>query len=59
VGEFLVKMVKEIEKQGKKYFQCEACGFYYKDKKWAEKCEEFCNKNKSCSIEITKHSVKV
>ena len=52
-------MVKEIEKEGKKYFQCEACGFYYKDKKWAEKCEEFCNKNKSCSVEITKHSVQI
>lgn len=52
-------MVKLIKKKNKKYFKCEACGFYYKDKKWAEKCEEFCNKNKSCSIEITKHSVKV
>ncbi len=52
-------MVKEIEKEGKKYFQCEACGFYYRDGGWAKKCEEFCNKNKSCSIEITKHSVQI
>ena len=52
-------MVKEVTKNNKKYFQCEECGFYYKDKGWAEKCEAFCKKHKSCSIEITKHSVKV
>ena len=52
-------MVKELMKHGKKYFQCEECGFYYKEKKWAQKCEDFCKKRKSCSIEITKHSVKV
>ncbi len=52
-------MVKEVEKQGKTYFQCEECGFYYKERGWAEKCEDFCKKNNSCSLEITKHSVKV
>ena len=46
-------------KKDKKYFVCEECGFLYKDKKWAQKCENFCKKHKSCSIEITKHSVKV
>ena len=52
-------MVKQTEKQGnKKYFQCEECYLYYKDKKWAEKCEDFCRKNKSCSLEITKYAVK-
>lgn len=52
-------MVKEKTKKDKKYFQCGICGFYYKDKKWAQKCEAFCKKRKSCSLEITKHSVKV
>ena len=51
-------MVKEEIKNNKKYFQCEACGFYYEEQGWAEKCEEFCNTNKSCSLEITKNSVK-
>lgn len=46
-------------KKDKKNFQCEECGFSYKDKKWAQKCEDFCKKHKSCSIEITKHSVKI
>ena len=52
-------MVKEIKKSGKIYYQCEECGFYYKDKKYAKRCEEFCDKYKSCSIEITKHSIKI
>lgn len=52
-------MVKSIKKKGKKYFQCEECGFYYKEKALAQKCEDFCGKNKSCSIEITKHAVQV
>ena len=52
-------MAKEIEKQGKKYFQCEECGFLYKDKKWAQKCEAFCKKHNSCSLEITKHAINV
>ena len=52
-------MVKIIEKSKKKYFQCEICGFIYKEKKWAQKCENFCKKNKSCSLNITKHAIKV
>ena len=51
-------MVKTIKKSGKILYQCEECGFYYKTKSWAQKCENFCKKYKSCSIEITKHSVK-
>ena len=51
------KVVKEIKKFGKTYYQCEICKFYYKDEKWAQKCEEFCKKYKSCSLEITKHAI--
>jgi len=52
-------MVKQISKNNKEYYQCEECGFIYKEKSWAQKCENFCKKYKSCSIEITKHSVDV
>ena len=52
-------MVKEIIKNNKKYFQCEICKFIYKTRDWAQKCEDFCRKNKSCSLEITKNSVKI
>ncbi|MBI2105824.1 hypothetical protein HYT56_03230 [Candidatus Woesearchaeota archaeon] len=52
-------MVKEIKKENKKYYQCEICKFYYKEKKWAEKCENFCKKHNSCSLEITRHAVEI
>ena len=52
-------MAKQIEKNNKKYFQCEICGFFYKDKKSAQKCENLCEKYKSCNMEIAKHAVKI
>ena len=52
-------MVKEVIKRGKRLFQCEACEFLYEDKKRAQKCETWCNENKSCSLEITKYAVGV
>jgi predicted ATP-dependent serine protease len=47
-------MVKEV----KGMFQCEECGFLYKEKSWAEKCEAFCRKYNSCSLDIIKHAAK-
>lgn len=52
-------MVKEIEHKGKTYFQCEACKMYYKDKEIAQKCEDFCNKHKSCNTELISHAVQL
>ncbi|MFA4952782.1 MAG: hypothetical protein WC584_01015 [Candidatus Pacearchaeota archaeon] len=37
-------MVKGIEYLDKKYLYCEICKLIYKDKIWAEKCEEWCKK---------------
>lgn len=51
-------MVKLIKKQNKKYYQCEVCKFKYEDKKYADKCEKWCKKYKSCNLEITKYAVK-
>jgi len=52
-------MVKEINKSGKEYFECGECSFIYKDRKIAKECEDYCKKNHACSIEITKHSIKI
>ena len=46
-------MVKQVGK----LWVCEACGFKYKTKDLASKCEAWCTKNKSCNLEITKHAV--
>ena len=51
-------MVKEKIKNNKKYYICEECSFAYNDKKWAQKCQNWCKKYNSCNIEITKHAVK-
>ena len=50
-------MVKEEIINGIVYFMCEACNMYYKTKEPAQKCENFCKKYRSCSIEITRHAV--
>lgn len=51
--------LSRLEKSRKsKLYQCPECGFWYKEKKWAQKCEQWCRKHKSCNIEITKHAIK-
>lgn len=44
-------------KKEEKLYRCPECGFWYKEKEWAEKCEAWCKEHKSCNIEITKHAV--
>ncbi|MBT6023019.1 hypothetical protein HOH11_00230 [Candidatus Woesearchaeota archaeon] len=46
-------MVKKVGKLN----ICGACGFKYKTKELASKCEAWCTKNKSCNLEITKHAI--
>ena len=52
------KKMKEVKNNKIVYFECEECGLLYKEKAWALKCQEWCVKNKSCNLEIIKHSVK-
>lgn len=52
-------MVKESEKNGKRYFICEECNFAYLDEELARKCQAYCNEHKSCNLEITKHAVQI
>ena len=50
-------MAKNAVKGKRHYFKCKECGFFYKEKSWAEKCEKWCKEKHSCNIEITKHAV--
>jgi hypothetical protein len=45
-------------KRNKTLYVCEECKLQYREKYWAEKCEEWCKKHKSCNLEITKHAIK-
>ncbi|UCH03439.1 MAG: hypothetical protein JSW05_07515 [Candidatus Thorarchaeota archaeon] len=38
-------------------YECEECRLLYRDVSWAQKCEEWCKKYKSCNLEITAHAV--
>lgn len=40
-----------------KLYKCPECGLEYKEKEWAEKCQVWCRKNKSCNLEITRHAI--
>ncbi|MHB9156263.1 MAG: hypothetical protein ACYC5N_11365 [Endomicrobiales bacterium] len=50
-------MVKEIKANGTRLFQCGECGLKYRRREWAEKCEQWCGKHKSCHLELIKHAV--
>ncbi len=49
-------MVEIIEKDSRKLYECEECGFVYKDKIWAEKCQAWCKEHHTCNVEITARS---
>jgi hypothetical protein len=51
--------MKIIEKENKKYYQCEECGHIYEREELANKCEGWCKEHKSCNLEIVKESVNV
>jgi hypothetical protein len=52
-------MVKGVKDKGKPLYICEACGFPYEEKAWADKCQEWCQEHQSCNIEITAHAVPI
>ncbi|MBS7617515.1 hypothetical protein KEJ25_02765 [Candidatus Bathyarchaeota archaeon] len=52
-------MVKEERRENETFYICEECGLAYKERSWAERCEEFCSKYRSCSLEITKHAIQM
>lgn len=52
-------MVTETERNGEKYYMCEACDMFYRTQELAQQCEDFCNKNKACNTELIKHAVQL
>ncbi|MBI2675814.1 MAG: hypothetical protein HYX24_05115 [Candidatus Aenigmarchaeota archaeon] len=44
-------------KHAKSLLKCEECGLLYRERKWAERCEAYCRKHKSCSLEIIGHAL--
>ena len=50
-------MVKILKEGNNELYQCEECGFKYKEKEWAEKCQAWCKEHKSCNLEIIQHAL--
>jgi hypothetical protein len=46
------------EEKPNRIYKCPECGFEYREKEWADKCQAWCAENKSCNIEITKHAIR-
>jgi hypothetical protein len=50
-------MVKEKKVDSQTLFFCERCGLGYVEREDAEKCEQWCKKTGTCSLEITRKAV--
>jgi len=50
-------MVIEEEIDRVKYHKCEDCHLHYEDRSLAERCEDWCTRNDSCNLEITRNSL--
>lgn len=40
-----------------KMFACPKCGYLYREKELADKCEAWCKEHNSCNLEIIKHGI--
>lgn len=38
-------------------YECPECHLNYKEKEWMDKCEAWCKKHHSCSLEIIAHAI--
>lgn len=49
----------KIKTKNKKeiHYACKECGLKYKEKEWRDKCQVWCEKHKSCNLEIIKHTI--
>ena len=50
-------MVKVLTKSDQELYQCVECGFQYRERVWAEKCEAWCKEHMSCNLEIIKQGI--
>ena len=39
-------------------YTCTICEMSFEDQKWADKCQDWCEKHHSCNAGITKHAIK-
>jgi hypothetical protein len=47
-----------MEENKQNLYECPECHLKYQDKEWAEKCETWCKRTKSCNLDIISHAEK-
>lgn len=50
-------MVRKEEFEGEESYKCENCGFHFRDRETAEKCERHCEMYNACGNEIVRESI--
>lgn len=50
-------MVEKLNMEGKTLFFCDVCGSGYAEEEIAYKCQDWCSRKRSCSLEIVKHAI--
>jgi hypothetical protein len=51
----IFKLINMFDILGKEKYVCPECGYEYKEKEWAEKCEAWCREHNACNLEIIRH----
>jgi len=52
-------MVAETNLEGNIVYKCEKCGWFYREKSIAQKCQSWCEKHKSCNLNYQKKAIKI
>ena len=50
-------MVHSLRKYGSIFHVCDECGFGYRCRETAERCEKYCKSHGVCSFDITRKAV--
>lgn len=50
-------MVRMLTQPEATLYQCEECGFKYRERDMAEKCQAWCKEHQSCNLDIIKYAV--
>jgi hypothetical protein len=52
-----VEMIVQVHRHDGVFYICDACGFAYRQKELAERCQSWCREHNSCSLDIIRHAL--
>jgi hypothetical protein len=52
-----IALNKYFGKRKDNIYLCHRCGYAYREKEWAQKCEAWCTRHKTCNLEINEHRI--